>query len=228
MTFEVENMPKRKQSLPTLSTLIATTLKLRRSLEALVKRHPEGHLNLSDQIFVRFLNPLWRNRSGTPYRAVQRKELEAVAWIDQFVMYQKDVEGLIAHVMLQSEVFQKLPLAYYSPYPAEECIRRLNLQEAALKLLLAEESSAIEKPRAYGSARVATAGGGASGPLVELRRRVRPLVDSLGVKHVAKESGVNRDTITDFLDQRTARLQRRTVEKLEKFVNLPTQGRPNA
>lgn len=201
---------KRRKSVPTLRTLIGTTTKLGRNLEELLKKHPEEHLDGSNRIFVRLLNPVWRNPYGIPYRPDQTKELGAVAWIGRFQQYLQDLEGWIANVMLRPNLFKELPLNYYRHYSAEECLRRLRLQELALKRILEEEESSSKAP---------PGDVGSSG----LLRILQLLVNQLGVKNCARQSGVSRDTINDLLAGRIANPHKSTVEKLEKFVKAAEQ-----
>jgi len=196
---------KRRKSVPTLRTLIGTTTKLRRSLEELLKRHPEERLDGSVRIFVRLLNPVWRNPFGTPYRPDQTKALEAVAWIDRFQQYLQDLEGWIANVMLRRELFKDLPLNYYIHYSAGECLRRLRLQELALKRILEEEESSSTTRPGNVDLRV-------------LLRSLQLLVNRLGVGDCARQSGVSRDTIKDLLAGQIANPHKSTVDKLEKFA----------
>jgi hypothetical protein len=129
-------MPKKSGQVPTLSELIRTTAPLHRDLTNLMKRHPEDHLDLGDRIFVRLLNPMWRNPFGKEYTPEQRKQSEAVEWIERYQNYIRELEGLICAVMGEPEVFKTLPLHELPIFPwaqisAAECLRRLDLQEAA-------------------------------------------------------------------------------------------------
>jgi len=103
-------MPQKIGQVPTLSELIRTTARLRRDLTNLMKRHPEDHLDLGDRIFVRLLNPMWRNAFGQEYTPEQRKQSDAVEWIKRYQNYIRELEGLLCAVLGEHEVFKTLPL----------------------------------------------------------------------------------------------------------------------
>ena len=134
-------MSKKRRSILTLPMLISTTVKLRCSLEAFMNRYDEQHLDDGERIFHRLLNRVWRNPYGKAYGADRRKEIEAVAWIDRFGQYLKELEGWIVHVMLRPDLFRALPWNQYVPCSAEECVRKLRLQERALARIHAEEAA---------------------------------------------------------------------------------------
>ena len=140
-------MTKRTSTtVPTLAGLIRRTARLRRDLVALVRNFPEDDLELGDRIFVRLLNPMWRNRFGKKYEPDQKKQIAAVEWIERYRNYLRDVEVLICGVMLQPEMFNTLPLHSLPTLPpyqysADECVRRLDVQEAALRRLRNQEVS---------------------------------------------------------------------------------------
>ena len=84
-------MPKQTGQVPTLPQLIRRTAHLRRDLIGLIKRYPEDQLDLGDRIFVRLLNPMWRNPFGKKYTPDQQKKIEAVRWIDSYRSYIRDL-----------------------------------------------------------------------------------------------------------------------------------------
>jgi integrase-like protein len=92
-------MHKKTGQAPTLSELIRTTARLHRDLTNLMKRHPEDHLDLGDRIFVRLLNPMWRNPFGQEYTPDQRKQSDAVEWIKRYQNYIQELEGLLCAVL---------------------------------------------------------------------------------------------------------------------------------
>jgi hypothetical protein len=82
-------------AIPTLAQLIRHTAQLRRDLLALIKKFPEDDLELGDRIFVRLLNPIWRNPSAKSYDPKQQKQIAAVEWIERYQNYIRDAESRI-------------------------------------------------------------------------------------------------------------------------------------
>ena len=93
-----------------LADLIRKTAKLRKDLQTLVRRFPEDHLNLGERVFVRLLNPVWRNEVGDLHGPYERKQTEAIAWIAQYREYLRDLEAYFCDVRLDPERHQLLPL----------------------------------------------------------------------------------------------------------------------
>ncbi len=192
---------------PTLSELIRTTARLQRDLTTLMRRHPEDHLDLGDRIFVRLLNPMWRNPFGREYRPDQRKQIEVVEWVMKYQNYIRELEGLLCAVLGEPEVFRTLPLHELPVSPpaqfsAEECLRRLSLQEVVLKRLASRD-----KHRAPD----------AETKLENLRARLRKVIDEDRLAECLVQSGLHRDTIRDVANGRT-KPRGRTVEKLEQCL----------
>jgi hypothetical protein len=202
-------MPRRsKTSIPALPDLIRRTCKLRQELVAMVSRFPEDHLGLADKIFPRLLNPVWRKQIGGLHGPYDEKQSRAVRWIERLVEYLQDLEGCISGVMLRPELFRKLPLSAHLHLSADECIRRLVLQEAALKRFQAGHERA-----------------GVSLVVIDsedkLRERLRVAVERYGVKQCASLSELSSDTISDIMNGAVAKPQEKTREKLEKlFASL--------
>jgi hypothetical protein len=200
----------------TLAQLIRHTAQLRRDLLALTKKFPEGDLELGDRIFVRLLNPVWRNPSGKSYDPKQQKQIAAIEWIEGYQNYLRDVEALIRGVMLKPELFHALPLHGLPSVPrfqysAEECIRRLDLQEAALRGIQNGE----RLPNS----------GDKEAALDDLRARSRAAIDRSSNKDCEFKTGLHADTINDFLNGRT-RPHKKTLEKLEQYLKMisPPRG----
>jgi len=204
-------MAASKGSISTIRSLISVTGKLRRDLEALIKEFPEDHLPLGDRIFVRLMNPIWRNLKGVPYGADEKKKREAVKWIDRLYNYSRDLADCTVHVMGRRDVFDSLPLNCLQRYSAEEYIRRLGLQEAALKRIYAEQAGSEARPDQT--------------RLGALVRDLKLIVDKKGLKYCENASGVHRDTISDLLEGRVVRPQTKTKEKLETFANATLKAR---
>jgi hypothetical protein len=136
---------------------------------------------------------------------INRKSLNQFAWIGKFDQYLQDLEGWIVNVMLRPDLFQTLPWNYYVQCSADECIRRLRLQERALATIQeGEVSSSGSTPD--------------KADLSGFLRRLQTVVDQRGLNYCAGKSGVSRDTIADMLQGRTETPQKKTVQKLEKFV----------
>jgi hypothetical protein len=150
---------KRIREIPTLSALRKSTSKLRRDLESLMKRFPEEGLAPEDQIFFRLLSTRWRRLPK------DSKRMEASRWMDQYGQYVQDLEGYFSYVLLKPDLFNTLPFNGRHELSAEECIRRLELQEEALRRL--DTNDVV---------------------ISELHAAVR----SKGLKRVADEMGMNR------------------------------------
>ncbi len=201
-------MPRKGDTyVPDIPDLIRRTAKLRRDLIALVRRFPEDHLELADRIFVRLLNPMWRNPIGGIHAPFEQKQAEAIHWIDQLLEYLRDLEGCISGVMLRPKLFRALPLHSYLQLSAAECIRRLLLQEAALKRIQSAPPQ--------------------SSPVVDsqddLCTRLGVAVEDYGVEYCASESRLNRDTINDIVTGRVERPRKKTREKLENLFAILRQ-----
>jgi hypothetical protein len=201
-------MPKKLGQVPTLSELIRTTTRLRRDLTNLMKRHPEGHVDLGNRIFVRLLNPMWRNPFGKTYTPEQQKQTEAVEWIGRYQNYIRDLAGLLGGVLGKPEVFaalplHELPIAPPTQFSAEECLRRLELQEAALRRLAGrgEEHLTSDKDT----------------KLANLRARLSKVIDEGLLAECSFKTGLHRDTISDVSNGRTIP-RGNTVEKLEQYL----------
>jgi hypothetical protein len=170
-----------------------------------MKRHPENHLDLGDRIFVRLLNPMWRNPFGKEYTSEQQKEIEAVRWIDRYCSYIRDLEDLLCGVLQQSEVFQSLPIHEIPVLPrahigADECLRKLGVQEQALK---------------HFADRGARLPPGMEGELENLRAKARAAINNGTIGDCLAKIGLNRDTIRDFASGRIRRPRPKTLDKLE-------------
>ena len=199
-------------AIPTLAKLIRRTVQLRRDLLALMKTFPEDDLQLGDRIFIRLLNPLWRNPSGKSYDPEQQKQIAAIEWIERYQNYLRDVEAWICSVMLKPELFNSLPLNRLPNLPpfqhsADECIRRLDLQEAALKRL--QKQDAAPKSRRSDD-KVARR-------VVDLRGELRAVIDRVGLDDCVAKTRLNRDTINDFLNGKT-QPRKKTEEKMEEYL----------
>jgi len=204
--------------------MIRRTAQLRRDLLALMKKFPEDDLELGDRIFVRLLNPLWRNPSGKPYGPRQQKQIAAVEWLERYQNYLRDVEAWICGVMLKPELFNSLPLNRLPNLPpfqhsADECIRRLDLQEAALKRLQ-EQNAATKSGRS--DDKVADRGS-------DLGGKLRVVIDRVGLEDCVAKTRLNRDTINDFLNGKT-QPRKKTVEKVEEYLKTiqPSIAREDA
>ena len=201
-------MPKKSGQVPTLSELIRTTARLHRDLTNLMKRHPEDHLHQGDRIFVRLLNPMWRNPFGKEYTPEQQKQIEAVEWIGKYQNYIRDVVALLGVVLGKPEVFATLPLheppiAHTTQFSAEECLRRLQLQEVALKRLASrgEEHLASDEDT----------------KLESLKTRLSKVIREGGLAECSFKTGLHRDTISDVSNGRT-KPRRKTAEKLDQYL----------
>ena len=201
-------MPRRAGVVPTLPGLIRTTTGLRRNLVALIKRFPEDHLDLEERIFVRLLNPLWRNPYGQEYSSGQQKQIEVVKWIESYQSYIRDLEGLLCGVLNKPDVFRTLPLHELPLHPTaqfsgDECLRRLTLQNAALLRLGTEDRALISR---------------VDGPLEDLRTGLRGAIRKLGLKECAVATGLDRETLSAFATGRIQKPQRKTVDQLVKYL----------
>lgn len=207
-------MPRRsKTCIPVLPDLIRRTSKLRHELVAMVRRFPEDHLGQADKIFPRLLNPVWRNPIGGLHGPYEEKQSRAIRWIERLGEYLRDLEGCISGVMLRPKLFRRLPLSAYLHLSADECVRRLVLQEAALENIQAGQAPA-----------------GTSLPLKDrqddLREELRVAIKHFGLEPCAASSKLSCDTISDFVNQRVKKPRKKTREKMEKLVaNL---GRPKS
>jgi len=137
---------KKRTTVPTLAVLIRLTAQLRHDLVALMRKFPEDDLEMGDKIFVRLLNPSWRNPFGKKYEPHQEKQIASVEWIERYQNYVRDVETLICDVTLKPEMFNTLPLHALPAFPpyqysADECIRRLDAQEVVLRRLSDQDVS---------------------------------------------------------------------------------------
>lgn len=198
-------MPKKSDtSVPDIPSLIRRTTKLRRDLSGLLQRFPEDHLDAGERIFLRLLNPLWRNQIGDLHGPYERKKAEAVRWIEQYGQYLRDVEACISNVMLKPELFRCLPLQPYIQWSASECIRKLALQEAALKRIQSEGLPALK--------------GSLAGCRRDLRKPLSAAVDRFGIKYCAGETGLHPDTVADIVDGRVERPRTKTRAKVEELL----------
>ena len=153
----------------------------------------------------RLLNPRWRNLVGEMHGPYERKQVAAVKWISQYGDYIHDLEGYVSGVMLRPDLFNGLPFnGQLRELSADECIRRLSLQEAALKRI---QGSEIQGPRPS----TITASHALSDEL-------QAVVKRKGTKHVGSEAGLNRDTVGDVAGRRVVP-QRATVNKLKKYLD---------
>jgi hypothetical protein len=209
-----------RTAIPTLAKLIRRTAQLRRDLRALMKKFPEDELELDDRIFVRLLNPLWRNPSGKAYDPKQQKQIAAVKWIERYQNYLRDVEAWICGVMLKPGLFNSLPLNKLPNLPpfqhsAAECIRRLNLQEAALRGI--QNGETLPKSRDKDD------------KVNDLRGRLRAARYRFGIRACGVKAGLHVDTINDILNG-TTRPHKKTVEKLEQYLKTipPSEARKDA
>jgi len=198
-------------AVPDLPDLIRRTSQLRLKLIALMKRFPEDHLDLGERIFVRLLNPVWRNQVGGMHGPYERKQTEVIAWIERYYSYLRDLELYVTSVLLKPEWFLALPLNQNLRPPAEECVRRLGFQEAALKEILDRQRSPV--------------GGQDRGDL-DLRVRLKAAIALYGLKDCSAVTGLSRDTINDLLSRRVLRPHQKTVKKLDEYLENRRAG-PN-
>ena len=197
-------MPRRSDTyIPNISDLIRKTKKLRRDLVGLVRRFPEGHLDLGERIFVRFLNPVWRKIGGLhgPY---EQKQAMAVEWIEQFHQYIRDLDDCISTVMLKPELFQLVPLHRPRDSSATECIRMLVRQEAVLKQIQGALPRSTKSPHS----------GQSKG---DIRAQLNAAIERMGIAYCVSVSRLNRDTIADIAEGRVEKPRTKTREKLGKL-----------
>jgi len=178
---------KRIRGIPTLNALRKCTSKLRRDLESLVKRFPEERLAPENRIFSRLLSTRWRHLVEI-YGPHDLRETEAVRWIEQYRQYVQGLEDYFCYVLLKPDLFNVLPFNGRSEMSAEECIRRLELQEGALQRINTNDLSA----------------------------RLVAAVERHDVQTVATVLGLSRDTISDRINGRIENSNKTTTEKLEK------------
>jgi hypothetical protein len=194
---------KRPSTIPTLPELIRRTPKLRRDLASLAQEFPEDHLEPGERIFgIRFMTTRWRNLVGEEAGPYDAKKGRAVRWIDQYLEYIRDLEACIAGGMGKPEGFERLPLHGLAQLSAEEYIRALDLQQAALKRIHADEIPASGRGDHAGA----------------LRERLRSAAKTTGVAEIAFKTGLNRDTVEDFIHGRVKKPRKATAEKLERFA----------
>jgi hypothetical protein len=196
-------MPNRTTSLrSSLTQFIRQTARLKSGLATLIEQFREDDVEEGKRIFgPRFLTTTWRIEEG-PYGL---KETRTIAWINEYLQYLDNLAEFIVYDMAKPDLFGQLPLNGRWQFSADEYVRRLALQEAALKRIHAELAPA-RTPKTHD-------------PVDTLLNRLRGLEKKSGVKEIASESGVNRDTINDMLSGRTSRPQKKTMRKLEEYLN---------
>jgi hypothetical protein len=187
--MEITMSQKKTGTIPTLAGLIRRTSKLRRDLVSLQRRFPEDQLEPENRVFPRLISPRWRNLVGDVHGPYDRKHTEAVNWISQYGDYIRDLEGYVAGVMLRPDLFSSLPFNGQLELSADECVRRLSLQEGALKRIQAVAKEHCTSTRE---------------DLDSLRDHLIAAVETNGMKDLVAGTGLNRDTINDFIRGRSS------------------------
>lgn len=186
---------KRISASPTLPDLIRRTSRLKRILVLLLKRFPES----GTSIFP-LLNR-WRLDGDATYESAQTAAAE---WTSQYGDYIRDLEGYISHVMLRPDLFSGLPFnSRLLDFSAVECIRRLSLQEAALKRMQADDTQRSRPSMAA--------------DLDSVCDGLRAAVKRNGTKHVMNKTQLSRDTIGDIIARRVVP-QKPTIKKLKDYL----------
>jgi hypothetical protein len=203
-------MSSRKRRIVDLSVLIRKTAELRKDLHTLINNHPEGHLDPDERIFEHLTSPVWRKPlnaalwsvSGDSIPPSTKKESEAIKWCNDLYEYLKDLVTFFQSVILQPDLLVALPLTTYMPLCAEELIQKLRYQEVALERIRDDLTTSSQTQAADRE---------------KLRRDLRAVVDDRGMKNCTDESGLDRDTINDFLRGRN-RPHKKTLEKLASLA----------
>jgi hypothetical protein len=137
-----------------------------------------------------------------------------IAWISRYADYLRDLKTYFCDILMRPRAHRKLPLHTYQHLSAEECLRKLALQRAALQTFRRGERNVASNP----------------GPRANVAstRELRALIEKLtiainanGIKNCVQITGLHRDTINDILRGRVPNPQRKTLEKLKKYLSGP-------
>lgn len=193
-----------KNRSPTLKELLRETAYLRRQLQRLVDSYPEDTLDPDDRILNRILTNQWRQLHGGYYGPRERRYEEAVDWVKRFDAYIDRLRNYCSYDLDAPKRFSALPLTGRAPVPASECIRLLELQSKQIARLSREGSDIPSTASETKSVR-------------ELRSRLQVRVGNLGAKTVAAEISCARDTLSDFLAEKT-KPQEKTMQLFRDYV----------
>ena len=148
----------------------------------------------------------WRNLTSGPLGPYDEKRTLAIRWINQSWAYAGMLEEYFKNIRLEPETLQKLPFNGNGQYSAEECLRRLELQEAALDRLLESESES------------------ASDETVEVLQNsawqppLQRAVDDYGYKEVCNATGLDRGTPSNLVNGKTRNPHKKTAAVVEKYL----------
>lgn len=189
------NVSARTASRSALARLAAETHRLERGLAALIRRYPEDGMEPDNRIFHRLLTNDWRY-SVKQHGPLEQRYAAAAQWVAEFDAY---VRSLLEYCMLAQKEVQ-LPLTGRLRIPVAEILRLLRLQR---QILVQWQ----EDPAPHGRDNSAV-----------LRDKLQRALQTRGAKAVAAEAGVNRDTLQDFVQGKTAPRQK-TLLKLHDYLS---------
>lgn len=184
---------------------------LHRSLRDLLRRFPEDDIHESKQIFIRLGRPYWRD-DGNYVTVHEEKYVRAAEWMAEWDEFRLHFLELLAIIDPQNE---DLKDRQFQTATADDFLLVLKLDADYLERFFDGNPKGPKEPKKSGA------------ELERLRDQLKPIVTKLGQKHVAAESHVHANTISDFINERTARLKNVQMQRLTAYVHsnpLRNQG----
>ena len=182
-----------------LDSFIQRTKALHKSLEKLIKQYPEGSLQPDDKIFNRILTNDWRNFTNF-VGPIEKRYVDASEWVRALRSYHSDLCDFCSYSMGEPGKLEELPMNPGLGLSASRCLDSLELQ---FQVLTRWKSEVKVSPSAD--------------PLARLRRELQALIETKGIKIVAVEAKLARDTVEDFANGKT-KVQENTLRKLKEYV----------